>query len=54
MHYSIRIAINSHIPTVPGGARRVFVNQADIACTKGDGPNALRVQCWSQRARSGR
>ena len=38
MHGRSRMAIDPRIPTMPGGACRLFTDQADIGCTKREAP----------------
>ena len=38
VHGRSRTTIDPRIPTMPDGARRVFTNQADIACIKREAP----------------
>ena len=40
------MTIDPRTPTMPGGARRVFTDQAGIVCTKREAPWVVRQVAW--------
>ena len=53
MHGCSRMTIDPRIPTMPGrGARRVFIDQADVACTRHEAPRGVWRVAWGSNASS--